>query len=89
VLKYSHQSGKATWSRGTVRAVKTAKLKITYLNDCSEETTFIDKNSYMLAPYQSKSANFDWRMTLKAGDCIDCEDHYGAWYGSTILEVIS
>jgi len=42
----------------------------------------------MIAPYKSKSLNFDWRMALKAGDLIDCEDHYGSWYGSTILEII-
>ena len=41
----------------------------------------------MLAPYLSKSANFDWRLALKAGDLVDCEDHYGGWYGSTIEEV--
>lgn len=27
-------------------------------------------------------------MQLKAGDLVDCEDHYGGWYSSTILEVI-
>jgi hypothetical protein len=42
----------------------------------------------MIAPFKSKSTNFDWRFTLKAGDVVDCEDNYGGWYGSTILEII-
>ena len=42
----------------------------------------------MLAPYNTKSQNFEWRMGLKAGDLIDCEDHYGGWYSSTIIEII-
>lgn len=48
----------------------------------------MDKTSYMIAPYLSKSTNFDWRMALKAGDLVDCEDHYGGWYGSTIQDII-
>ena len=42
----------------------------------------------MMAPYKTKSTNFDWRMQLKAGDLVDCEDHYGGWYCSTILEIL-
>jgi len=42
----------------------------------------------MIAPYNTKSQNFDWRMNLKAGDLTDCEDHYGSWYNSTIIEVM-
>ena len=42
----------------------------------------------MIAPYKSKSSNFDWRMSLKEGDLVDCEDHYGGWYSSTVLEVV-
>lgn len=43
----------------------------------------------MIAPYKTKSASFDWRMELKAGDLIDCEDHYGTWYCATVLDVIN
>jgi hypothetical protein len=75
------------WSRGRVDFVKTLKLKIAYLNDCLDESIFVDKSSYMIAPYKTKSHNFDWRVTLKAGDLVDCEDHYGSWYGSTIVEI--
>ena len=53
--------------------------------DYYEETISLDKGSYMIAPFGSKSANFDWRMTLKVGDLVDCEDHYGGWYCSTVL----
>ncbi len=88
VLKFSQLSGKATWSRGKVLLVKPNKLKIEFLNDYYDENSLFDKNSYMLAPYNTKSQNFEWRMTLKAGDVIDCEDHYGGWYSSTIMEII-
>jgi hypothetical protein len=36
----------------------------------------------------SKSVDFDWRMGLKAGDIIDCQDHFGGWYHGTILKTI-
>ena len=68
--------------------VKLNKLKVEFLNDYQDQSSFFDKNSYMLAPYNSKSQNFDWRMSLKAGDVIDCEDHYGGWYSSTIVEIL-
>lgn len=88
VLKLSHLSGKATWSRGKILLVKSSKLKIEYLNDYYEENTFLDKNSYMIAPFKSKSQVFDWRMGLKVGDLVDCEDHYGGWYSSTIIDIM-
>lgn len=88
VLKFSHLSGKAVWSRGKIITIKPKKMTIEFLNDYYDETTTLDKGSYMLAPYKSKSSNFDWRMELKEGDLVDCEDHYGGWYCSTILEII-
>ena len=27
-------------------------------------------------------------MSLKVGDLVDCEDHYGGWYSSTIVDVL-
>lgn len=42
----------------------------------------------MLAPFKTKSNSFDWRLGLKIGDLVDCEDHYGSWYGSTITEIM-
>lgn len=72
VLKQTHLSGKASWSRGKVIGAKPTKLKVEYLNDYYEETISLDRNSYMLAPYKSRSASFDWRLSLKAGDLVDC-----------------
>lgn len=43
----------------------------------------------MIAPFKTKSSSFDWRMGLKTGDLVDCEDHYGGWYSSTVLEVFN
>ena len=87
VLKFSHLSGKAAWSRGKILTVKPNKFKIEFLNDYHDDTISLDKTSYMLAPFKSKSTNFEWRLGLKEGDLIDCEDHYGGWYSSTITEV--
>jgi|688.fasta_scaffold140430_1 hypothetical protein len=75
---------KGCWSRGKVISSKISKLKIEYLNDILDECTVVDRNSYMIAPYLSRSKNFDWRMGLKEGDLVDCEDHYGGWYPCTI-----
>ena len=88
VLKFTHLSGKATWSRGKILTIKPTKFKIEFLNDYLDETTSLDKGSYMIAPFKSKSTNFDWRLSLKANDLVDCEDHYGGWYCSTILDII-
>lgn len=78
---------KGCWSRGKVISSKISKLKIEYLNDILDECTIVDRNSYMIAPYKSRSKNFDWRMGLKEGDLVDCEDHYGGWYPCTIQEI--
>jgi len=88
ILKFIHLTGKATWSRGTVTQIKGSKLKIAFSNDLYEESTLIEKESYMLAPFKTKSNSFDWRLGLKIGDLVDCEDHYGSWYGSTITEIM-
>ena len=72
VLKQTHLSGKASWSRGKVLTVKPTKWKIEYLYDYYEETISVDKSSYMIAPYKSRSSTFEWRLGLKAGDVIDC-----------------
>ena len=85
ILKFTHISGKACWSRGKIVGVKPTKFKIEFLNDYYEESANIDKNSYIIAPFKTKSTNYEWRMGLKAGDLVDCEDHYGGWYNSTIL----
>lgn len=87
VLKQTHLSGKASWSRGKVLALKPTKIKIEYLHDYYEETISLDRNSYMIAPYKSRSTTFEWRLALQPGDLIDCEDHYGGWYGCTVQEV--
>lgn len=87
VLKFSHLSGKAAWSRGKVVLLKPSKLKVEFLNDYYDESVTLDRNSYMLAPYKSKSHSFEWRLGLKEGDLVDSEDHYGGWYSSTVLEV--
>jgi hypothetical protein len=87
VLKQTHLSGKASWSRGRVTAVKPSKIKVEYLNDYYDEHINLDRNSYMLAPYKSRSSSFEWRLGLKPGDLVDCEDHYGGWYGCTVQEV--
>jgi hypothetical protein len=89
VLKFSHLSGKATWSRGKVAVIKPTKFRIEFLNDYFNETVTLEKNSYMLAPFKTKSDTFEWRLGLKEGDLVDCEDHYGGWYSSTILEIIT
>jgi hypothetical protein len=36
----------------------------------------------------TKSKDFDWRMALKVGDLVDCQDSFGGWYHGTVLKVI-
>lgn len=31
--------------------------------------------------------DFDWRMSLKEGDLVDCCDGYGAWHSGTVVQV--
>ena len=72
VLKFTHLSGKAIWSRGKVTVIKPTKFKIQFEGDYYDETTLVEKTSYMIAPYKTRSDNFDWRLGLKEGDLIDC-----------------
>jgi hypothetical protein len=39
-----------------------------------------------MAPYQSKCKDFDWRLSLKEGDEIDCCDTSHVWYNATVLK---
>jgi hypothetical protein len=41
--------------------------------------------SFDIAPFKTKTPDFEWRLSLKTGDLIDCSDIPGVWYNSTIL----
>ena len=58
-----------------------------YLNDVHEKTINVDRHSFEIAPYQTRSKeDFEWRMGLKEGDIIDCQDSFGGWYHGTVLK---
>lgn len=58
VIKSNGKYDKLVWSRGKVIIVNQSYLEIQYLNDVNEKTITIDKNSFEIAPYQSKSKDF-------------------------------
>ena len=56
-----------------------------YLNDTKNAT--INRQSFDIAPVGMYTDAWDWRMSLKVGDFINCCDEYKCWYRATILEV--
>lgn len=76
---------KMTWSQGKVKEVHGEDIVVTYLYDVHDAEARLHYKSPQLALYRSKSKDFEWRMQLKAGDLVDCEDSFGSYYNATIL----
>lgn len=87
ILKLATYAGKASWSRGRVLAITETKLQIEYLYDYYNTTISVNKDSMDIAPLGTRSKIFEWRMALKAGDVIDCEDNFSGWYNATIVSI--
>ena len=88
VIKSNGKYDKLVWSRGKVLLCNESYLEVEYLNDVNEKTATVDKTSFQVAEYMTKSKDFDWRMALKVGDLVDCQDSFGGWYHGTVLKVI-
>jgi hypothetical protein len=57
------------------------------MKDFEFSEKIIPKNSYLLAPFGSRSKTFDWRSTVKTGDLLDVMDSFGGWYNATVIGV--
>jgi hypothetical protein len=57
------------------------------MNDAKGRLTKIAADSNEIAPYKSKSTDFEWRMHLDVGMVVDVQDSFGGWYQGTIVEV--
>jgi len=47
----------------------------------------VEEDSIELAPIGTRSTDFEWRLGLKVGDLVDCCEHEGNWYVSTITKI--
>jgi len=75
------------WSHAVVANVMDSHLKILFEYDREQLSRYIDKenNAHEISPYKSKCKDFDWRLSIKAGDQIDACDTSQVWYNATVL----
>ena len=75
------------WSRGIIDKIDLENdyLEILYLFDLENKKTVQLKDSYNIAPFRSKSVQFQWRMNLAPGDLVDCQDDFEGWYNATVM----
>ncbi len=58
VIKSNGKYDKLIWSRGKVLAVNESYIDVEYLNDLHEKSIKVDRHSFEIAPYQTKSKDF-------------------------------
>lgn len=87
-VKYDTSTKKATWSRATLKEIdQDGILSVEFLNDSRKATRDIMNDSIEIAPVGTYSKDFEWRLSIKEGDIIDCSEMYGLWYTSTVVRV--
>ena len=74
---------KRVWLRGRIKEINDDRYEIEYFDD---STTTFSTSSLNLFPKNTKTVDWDWRLSLKKYDVIDCFDR-NKWYPATILEV--
>jgi hypothetical protein len=64
-------------------------IKISFDSERSTFNRFLDKvaNANEIAPFKSKSKDYEWRAGLKVGDEVDACDTAHVWYNATVLNV--
>ena len=76
---------KKSWVRGRIKEIKNDEYIIEYGKE--DETINVLINDYNIYPAGKKTNDWDWRISLKQYDVIDCFDR-SKWYPSTIMRVI-
>ena len=75
------------WVRGVISDIKDNEYIIDYPNKLSYDNTIkYPKNSPNVLKEGTKTQDWEWRLSLKENDIIDCFDR-SRWYPSTICEV--
>ena len=84
-MEYDHcrTIDKYCWVRGRVKSVSDEEYIVEYWNNKQKKISFSDLNIY---PCGTKTADWDWRASLKDWDLIDCYDR-NRWYPSTIMGI--
>jgi len=85
---YEEQKGryeflKNVWLRGKIEDIRENHYVI---NFCENEKKYIDINNINIFEKGKKTIDWDWRLSLKKYDVIDCFDR-NKWYPATILSV--
>jgi hypothetical protein len=86
-VKYDSHFRKMCWSHAKVVTVTDSHIKVSFFNERDVYNRFLEKeqNAHELAPFKSRCTDFDWRMTIKAGDLVDACDTSHIWYNATVL----
>ena len=71
------------WLRGKIKDIRENNYLI---NFCEDENKYLNINYLNIFPKGKKTLDWDWRLSLKKYDVIDCFDR-NKWYPATILSV--
>ena len=74
---------KKSWVRGRVKDIVNDEYIIEY---CDNNEARFPINDYNLYPVNTKTTDWDWRLSLKKDDVIDCFDR-NKWYPATVLGI--
>ena len=74
------------WAKAIVRTeLDFDKFYIEFENETSQYNKMVNKLSHDIAPPNTFTDDFDWRMDIKVDDIFDCLDSESTWYKSTCL----
>ena len=86
-LKSDYYGKRMCWSRARITKIGYASVYAEFLNDRKSMDRSIDKKCFELAPVGTFTADYDWRLNLKAGDEVDYEESSGYWRRAKVEEV--
>ena len=75
------------WSKAKIIEItKDSNFNVQFQHSSDYYNRIIERGSFDIAPYNSKSHDFEWRLSVQIGDVIDACDPQMVWYKSTILK---
>ena len=76
-----------SWAVATIEKIEQGKLFCEFdgINDYTSKETF-DINSSRIAPYNFRTAGWEWRDQIKENERMDILDNQGKWFLGTVLQ---
>lgn len=88
--KFCKHETRAIWSRAKVVEADNYKVYVKFLNENNKvyQNKSLSISPFMLAPYKSRSLDFEWRENLEKGDHIDIYLGRKGWLYFEVTEVL-